>query len=83
LQVTIDARGDVFLCCYFSHRRESHTIGNLLEQPLQSLWATTRHREAIAGIEPHACSRFDCRFVRYHQVLDAWSGPSRDGLSFL
>lgn len=83
LQVTIDARGDVFLCCYFSHRRSSHEIGNLLRQPLASIWGSERHRAAIAGIQPSACSRFDCRFVRYHDILDAWAGPGGDGLSFL
>jgi MoaA/NifB/PqqE/SkfB family radical SAM enzyme len=83
LQVTIDARGDVFLCCYFSHRRESHRIGNVLGEPLAAIWGSERHRAAIAGIEPRACSRFDCRFVRYHDVLDRWAGPGGDGLSFL
>jgi radical SAM protein with 4Fe4S-binding SPASM domain len=83
LQVTIDARGDVFLCCYFTHRRERHRIGNVLEESFGKIWGSPRHREAIAAIQPHECSVFDCRFVRYHDTLDAWMGAGGDGLSFL
>jgi MoaA/NifB/PqqE/SkfB family radical SAM enzyme len=83
LQVTIDAYGDVFLCCYYTLRRERHTIGSILEQPFRQLWGSRRHREAIAGITPKECSVFDCRFVRYHDVLEAWTTQSGDGLSFL
>ncbi len=83
LQVTVDATGDVFLCCYFTHRRERHRIGNVVEQPFAEIWGSARHREAIAAIEPHECSVFDCRFVRYHEVLDSWVGQAGDGLKFL
>jgi radical SAM protein with 4Fe4S-binding SPASM domain len=83
LQVTIDARGDVFLCCYFTHRRENHRIGNVHERPLAEIWASERHRAAIRGILPGECSKFDCRFVRYHDVLDEWVGAHGDGLKFL
>ena len=83
LQTTIDARGDVFLCCYFSHRRERHRIGNLLTRPFEEVWGSPSHRRAIAELRPHECSVFDCRFIRYHAVLDAWEGPRRDGLSFV
>jgi radical SAM protein with 4Fe4S-binding SPASM domain len=83
LQVTVDARGDVFLCCYFTHRRERHCIGNIVETPFGEVWGSARHREAIAAIQPHECSVFDCRFVRYHETLDAWTGAGGDGLSFL
>lgn len=72
LQVTIDARGDTYLCCYFRHRAERHAIGNIYDHAFRELWAADRHRAAIAGIEPKECSAFDCRFVRYHDVIDAW-----------
>lgn len=72
LQVTVDARGDVYLCCYFRHRAERHAIGNVYDQAFRELWASDRHRAAIAGIDPSECSALDCRFIRYHDVVDAW-----------
>jgi radical SAM protein with 4Fe4S-binding SPASM domain len=83
LQTTIDARGDVYLCCYFSHRPERHRIGNVLAQRFTEVWGGPRHAEAIAAIRPEECSRFDCRFVRYHEVLERWTGARGDGLAFL
>ena len=83
LQTTIDARGDVFLCCYFTHRRDRHRIGNVLAQPFGELWGGGLHRQVIANVRPEECSVFDCRFVRYHDVLDAWEGARKDGLSFI
>ncbi len=83
LQTTIDARGDVYLCCYFSHRPERHRIGNVLEQRFAEVWGGPRHAEAVAAIRPDECSRFDCRFVRYHDVLERWTGAQEDGLAFL
>lgn len=77
LQVTVDARGDVYLCCYFRHRAERHAIGNVYEQPFRDLWGSDRHRAAIAGIEPKECSALDCRFVRYHDVVDGWMKDDR------
>lgn len=83
IQTTVDARGDVFLCCYYTHRRDRHRIGNVLAQPFGAVWGSARHRQAIATIRPDECSVFDCRFVRYHDVLDAWEGARGDGLAFI
>ncbi|HYD42264.1 MAG TPA: radical SAM protein [Anaeromyxobacter sp.] len=83
LQTTIDARGDVFVCCYFTHRRERHRIGNVLTRPFAETWGSPLHRRVLAELRPDECSVFDCRFIRYHAVLDAWEGPRRDGLAFI
>lgn len=70
LQLTVDPMGDVYLCCYYRHRKERHTIGNCFETPLKELWYSERHQEAIRGIQPHECNNLDCRFVKYNQILD-------------
>jgi radical SAM protein with 4Fe4S-binding SPASM domain len=78
LQVTIDARGDVFLCCYFRHRPERHAVGNIFESPLPDLWGGEAHRRAISEVRPDECSVMDCRFVRYHDMVDCWFGERRN-----
>ncbi len=69
LQITVDTLGEVYLCCYFRHRRERHGIGNAFERPLHEIWHGERHREAIRDIRPHECNNLDCRFVHYNRIL--------------
>jgi len=69
-QVTIDTLGDVYLCCYYRHRKERHSIGNCFERDLKELWYADRHWEAIDGIKPCECNNLDCRFVPYNRILD-------------
>ena len=70
LQLTVDPMGEVYLCCYYRHRKEKHSIGNCFTTPLDELWYSEKHWEAIDGIEPHECNNLDCRFVKYNQILD-------------
>lgn len=83
LQVTIDAHGEVYLCCYFRHRAERHGIGNIHEISFADLWGTERHRAAIEAIQPKECSVLDCRFVRYHEVVDRVFDADPDHYSFI
>jgi radical SAM protein with 4Fe4S-binding SPASM domain len=83
LQVTIDAFGEVYLCCYFRHRPASHSIGNIFKSSFEELWGGERHRRAIAEVNPAECSVMDCRFVRYHDIVDRWFDERRDIFSFI
>lgn len=69
LQIMIDPLGDVYLCCYYVHRKPSHTIGNAFEQPLKDIWYSERHWEAIRNIKPAECNNLDCRFVHYNEIM--------------
>ena len=69
LQIMVDTLGDVFLCCYYRHRRKSHTFGNVFEQPLSEIWYSDRHWDAIRGIKPAECNLLDCRFVHYNRIM--------------
>lgn len=70
LQLTIDTLGEVYLCCYYTHRKEKHTIGNCFKDPLEGLWYSEDHWRKIDGIEPHECNNLDCRFVKYNDIMD-------------
>lgn len=70
LQLTVDPMGEVYLCCYYRHRKDRHSIGNCFETPLHDLWYSEQHWEAIDGIQPHECNNLDCRFVKYNQIMD-------------
>ncbi len=70
LQLTIDALGEVYLCCYYTHRKEKHSIGNCFQDPLQELWHGEGHWKKIDAIEPRECNNLDCRFVRYNEIMN-------------
>ncbi len=70
LQLTIDTLGEVYLCCYYTHRKEKHTIGNCFKDPLDGLWYSEDHWRKIDAIEPHECNNLDCRFVKYNEIMD-------------
>ena len=69
LQIMVDALGEVFLCCYYRHRKDSHCFGNAFTQPLSDIWYGQRHWDAIAGIKPTECNLLDCRFVHYNRIM--------------
>ena len=70
LQLTIDTLGEVFLCCYYRHRKEDHSIGNCFEEPLNDMWYAQKHWDKIDGIKPHECNNLDCRFVKYNETMN-------------
>ena len=69
-QVTIDTVGDVYLCCYYTQRKEAHRFGNVFETPLGDIWYSAEHLRKIEAIEPAECSKMDCRMIRYNKTLD-------------
>ncbi len=70
IQVMVDALGDVFLCCYYRHRKDTHKFGNVFEQPLNDIWYSQRHWDAIKSIKPPECNLLDCRFVHYNRIMN-------------
>jgi radical SAM protein with 4Fe4S-binding SPASM domain len=70
LHVTIDAVGDVFVCCYYRHRRDRHKYGNVFERSLRELWYSPEHFAKLAAIRMKECERYDCRFMKYADTMD-------------
>lgn len=70
IQVMVDALGDVFLCCYYRHRKDTHRFGNVFQEPLRDIWYSQRHWDAIKGIKPAECNLLDCRFANYNRIMN-------------
>jgi len=73
VQLTIDAYGDVFLCCYYQGREDSHKIGNMFKEKLSDIWGGEKHKSQINKTKIYECMKHDCRFMRYmdqarHQI---------------
>jgi len=69
LRVVISAEGDVHLCNYFNHRRDTHTFGNIYRKELKELWGSEAHRDALDMISSGECALYDCRFHHLNEML--------------
>jgi radical SAM protein with 4Fe4S-binding SPASM domain len=70
IHTMIDAKGDVYLCCYYQHRKKTHKFGNVFKNSFRDVWQSDRHREAIAEIKIDECNVWDCRFHKYNQIMN-------------
>lgn len=71
LQVTVDPLGDVYLCCYYMHRKESHKLCNIFDDDLLQIWGSPAHKAKIKAISIDECNVFNCRFHGYHNTANA------------
>jgi MoaA/NifB/PqqE/SkfB family radical SAM enzyme len=69
VQIMIDALGDVFICCYYRHRKKTHCFGNMFKTPLKKIWYSQRHWDAIDSIKVPECNVLDCRFGVYNELM--------------
>jgi len=66
---TIDAYGDVWICCYYRHRMGSHKLGNMFDTPLEDIWYSREHLDKICDIDKSECLKYDCRFMKYNDMM--------------
>lgn len=69
VQTTIDARGDVFICCYYQNRDNDHRIGNIYANQFNEIWGSALHREKLSKIKITDCLKHDCRFQKYMNCI--------------
>ena len=69
LQVTVDALGDVYICCYYRHRKDAHRLGNLFRKNLRDIWYSQEHWAKIMRINTEDCNKYDCRFHSYNKMM--------------
>mgnify|MGYP001213571762 CR=1 FL=1 len=66
LHIVIDWKGDVFICCYYYFREESHKLGNLLYLTFEEIWYSPNHWKKIREIDKRQCKQVDCKFFLHH-----------------
>ncbi len=83
LHPVIDATGNMYLCAFFHHRKESHLIGNVNEKSFPEIWYSERHFEAFRTTRPRECAVFDCPFHEAAILARAWIVENRKHLEFI
>lgn len=79
----VDAKGDMYLCAFFHHRKETHKIGNIYEKSFPEIWYSERHFEAFHSTNPKECAVFDCPFHEAAVLARAWIVENRKHLEFI
>jgi MoaA/NifB/PqqE/SkfB family radical SAM enzyme len=70
LQVVVDYNLDVWTCCYYRHRMETHKLGSLRKKSFEDIWYSDHHWEVIKNINPEECNKYDCRFINANIMWD-------------
>jgi len=68
-QIAIDVFGDLYMCVYYMHRKNSHRIGNVFETPLKELWGSDTHKQVINNNKISECLKHNCRFMKYMRAI--------------
>jgi MoaA/NifB/PqqE/SkfB family radical SAM enzyme len=66
----INARGDVFICCYYQGREKEHCYGNIYNSDFWDIWNSQEHKQKVAQIDILKCNTYDCRFHKYNKILE-------------
>ena len=83
VQIMIDALGDVYVCCYYRHRKKTHAFGNVLKTPLKKIWYSRAHLKAIQSIKIKECNVLDCRFAVYNDLMHEMMIKDRAQFDFI
>ena len=70
IQTLIDCNGDVYICCYYTHRIKEHRIGNVFETKFEDIWGTWKHIKKIVEVDCSKCNLYDCRYIRYAHIME-------------
>lgn len=70
IHTVVDPYGDVYICCYYGHRKNDHKIGNIFERQLSEIWYCKEHALKIDKINSEKCEKYDCRFIKYNKLMD-------------
>jgi radical SAM protein with 4Fe4S-binding SPASM domain len=77
LHTVMDWQGNIYICCFYYYRWDSHRIGNIFEKPFREIWMSAEHREKIRQIKREACNLVDCKFVLHDQAVQDFEKGKR------
>jgi radical SAM protein with 4Fe4S-binding SPASM domain len=69
IHALIDPFGNIYICCYYMNREDSHKIGNLFEKPFEEIWGSDIHKEKLNNIKISECNVYDCRWHGYNEQM--------------
>ncbi len=67
LHPIVDWDGTIYICPFFEHRKNTHSIGNIHDGGFFRWWNDPLHQKVFAGIDPKTCVP-NCPMKRYNPV---------------
>jgi len=68
LHPLVDWDGTIYLCAFFHHRKDSHSIGNITNSNFFDCLGSPVHKERIHLVDPQQCVA-NCPLLRYNPVI--------------
>lgn len=68
LHPVIDWDGTIYICAFFHHRKQSHSIGNIINSRFFDCWGALHQRQQISKIDQNQCVP-NCPLLRYNPVI--------------
>lgn len=69
LHPLIDWDGRIYICAFFDHRKEQHSIGNVSDGGFFKHWDSSDHLDVFHAIDPMTCMP-NCPMLRYQPVIE-------------
>ena len=69
LHPVVDWDGTIYLCCFFEHRKEKHSIGNIYNGGFFNHWVSKERKEKIEGIDGAFCAP-TCPIMKYNDMVE-------------
>ena len=70
LHTVMDHLGNLYICCYYYYREESHKIGNIFYKDFRDIWFGEEHRKKIRSIKREDCDKVDCKYFEHHKAVN-------------
>jgi radical SAM protein with 4Fe4S-binding SPASM domain len=69
LHPVIDWDGEVYVCAFFEHRKQNHSLGNIRNRSFFDVWESSRHRLIFERVDPNQCVP-NCPMRRYNPLVE-------------
>jgi len=69
LHPVIDWDGEIYICAFFEHRKNQHSLGNIHNGGFFKHWDSPHHKKVFDAINPTTCIP-NCPMLRYNPVID-------------
>lgn len=68
LHPLIDWDGTIYMCAFFHHRKETHSIGSIANSKFFDCWGSPLHKQRLDSVNPLQCVA-NCPLHRYDPVI--------------
>jgi len=69
LHPVVDWDGEVYVCPFFEHRKERHSLGNIRPAGFFAVWDAPGHRAVFDAVDSRECVP-NCPMSRYNPLVD-------------